>query len=567
MTNKQVAAALEEIALLLDLSGENAFKGRAYTHVARALEQSEAEVETLVREKRLREIKGVGDAIEQKITELVTTGSLEYLGNLRAKFPATLFELFDISGLGPKRIWQLYKELGIASRDALETACRTGALDEIKGFGPKMIEKILEGIEFSREHQGQHLYNRALAEGRRILDLLKAEPSVLRVELAGSLRRCKEVVKDVDIIASSGNPEALMARFVRDAEVARITGHGDTKSSVVLESGIAADLRVVSDAQFPFALAHFTGSKEHNVAMRQRAKDRGLKLNEYGLFREDESIVPCEDEAAIYAALDLPFIQPELREDMGEFALERSPRLLEAGDIRGVFHCHTTYSDGRGTLEEMIHAARERGYAYMTITDHSQSAAYAGGLQPDRVLKQRGEIDSLNKKLEGFRVLAGIESDIRIDGALDYEDDILATFDLIIASVHSKLDMDQDEATRRVIRAVENPFTTILGHPTGRLLLQRTGFPLDFEKVFDACAANKVAIEINANCHRLDLDWRLVHRARDRGVMLCIGPDAHSVDQIDNIAYGIGIARKGGLGAGDVLNSMSVTEFLAWRKK
>ena len=567
MTNKHVSAALEEIALLLDLSGENAFKGRAYTNVARAIEQSEAEVETLVREKRLREIKGIGDALEQKITELVTSGSLDYLDTLRAKFPESLFELFDIPGLGPKRIRQLYEELGIASRDALETACRTGALDGVKGFGPKMIEKILEGIEFSREHHGQHLYDKALAEGRRIVNLLKDEPSVVRIELAGSLRRCKEVVKDIDIIASSGNPEALMARFVSDDRVARITGHGDTKSSVVLKSGIGADLRVVSDVQFPFALAHFTGSKEHNVAMRQRAKDRRLKLNEYGLFRDDETIVPCEDEAAIYAALELPFIQPELREDMGEFALDSTPRLIEPADIRGLFHCHTTYSDGRGTLEQMVHAAQERGYAYITITDHSQSAAYAGGLQPQRVLEQQAEIDALNKTLEGLRILKGIESDIRINGNLDYDEGILKTFDLIIASVHSKLDMEQDEATKRVVRAVENPYTTILGHPTGRLLLQRTGFPLDFEKVFDACTANTVAIEINASCHRLDLDWRLVRRARDKGVMLCIGPDAHSTEQIDNIAYGIGIARKGGLGPGDVLNSMSVTEFLAWRKK
>jgi len=565
MTNKEIVSLLEEIALLLDLAGESPFKGRAYTNVARQIEQSEEDVETLVEEERLREIKGVGDALEQKITEFVNTGKLQYHQDLRAKFPESLFELFGIPGLGPKRIKQVYEELGIDSLAALEEACKNGALSALKGFGPKMQDKLLTGIAFAREQQGQHLYNRAYLEAKRLKNLLSEEKSLIRIEVAGSLRRCKEVVKDVDILASSKDPAKIMDRFVNDAEVQLITGHGETKSSVVLRSGIAADLRVVTDAEFPFALAHFTGSKEHNVAMRQRAKDRGLKLNEYGLFADGTS-KKCKTESDIHKALGLPYIPPELREDMGEFALENSPELVTLDDIVGMFHSHSRDSDGQNTIEEMATAARELGYHYLTMTDHSQTAAYANGLTPDRIKKQHKKIDQLNKTLDDFVVLKGIESDIRADGALDYDDDVLASFDLIIASVHSGLDMSEADATKRVVTAVENPHTTVLGHPTGRLLLSRKGYPLDYDKLFDACLANNVAIEINANCKRLDLDWRYVRRAKERGLKLCIGPDAHSTGGIEDMIYGVGIARKGWLTPDDVLNCMTLDEFRAWKK-
>jgi DNA polymerase (family 10) len=564
MDTKEVVKVLEDIAMLLELSGENPFKTRTYTNVARALEQHDEPVGILVEEKRLRDIKGLGEALEQKIEELVTTGSLGYYENLRSQFPETLFELTRIPGLGAKRVKQVYSELEITSLDELQTACEDGRLDGLKGFGKKLQAKILEGIAFAQQHSGQYRFDVAAAAAHELLDHLSAHPSVIRIELAGSLRRHKEVIKDVDILASSNDPEALMQHFVDHPEVQTITGQGSTKSSIVLKSGIGADLRVVVDAQFPFALCHFTGSKDHNVVMRQRAKERGLKLNEYGLF-EGETCVPCETEADVFEKLGLPYLPPEVREDTVEFSFESTPALVERDDLVGVFHCHSTYSDGADTLNDMALATRERGYAYLAICDHSQSAAYAGGLRPKRIQAQQKEIEKLNAEFGNFRILKGIESDIRTDGSLDYDEDVLKTFEVIVASVHSKLDMTEEEATARIVKAVENPYTTILGHPTGRLLLQREGYSLDFEKVMDACLANNVAIEINGSCYRLDLDWRHVRRAKEKGLKLCIGPDAHRIAGLDQVQYGLGIARKGFLEAGDLLNTMTVEEFFAWR--
>ena len=566
MTNKEIIALLEEIALLLDLAGESPFKSRAYTQVARQIERLEVPVETLVKEERLREIKGVGDALEQKLTEFVLTGKLDYHQKLRSQFPPTLFDLFGIPGLGPKRIKQVYDELNIKSLDALEQSCEDGTLASLKGFGPKMLDKLQRGIKFTKLHQGQFHFDKAYTEAMRIKEFLNKESSIIRIDIAGSLRRCKDIVKDVDLIVSSTDSEAIMKRFVEDEQVLEITGHGDTKSSVLLKSGLSADLRVVSDEQFPYALAHFTGSKEHNVVMRQRAKERNLKLNEYGLFDGEDNQL-CTSETDIYAKLDLPFIPPELREDRGEFSLTKTPPLIELSDLLGVIHCHSTYSDGQNTMADMAQAAQDAGYTYLTITDHSQSAGYAGGLQPYRVEEQHREIESLNTTYENFRLIKGIESDIKADGSLDYTDDILETFELVIASIHSNLDMTEEEATTRIVKAIEHPQTNILGHPTGRLLLKRKGYDLNYEKIFNACVANGVAIEINANCKRLDLDWRYVRQARDKGIKLCISPDAHSTGAIDFMKYGVGIARKGWLSADDILNNLPVDEFLTWCKK
>ena len=563
MNKKEVANVLEEIAVLLELSGENPFKARSYENVARALEQHEEDIETLVREKRLREVKGVGEALEDKVTELVTTGRLEYYETLKAKFPETLFELFNIPGLGAKRIKTVYEELQVHTLNGLERACKDGRVAALKGFGAKTQEKMLEGIAFARKRQGLFRVDVASAEAARLRDWVAGVKGIRRVEVAGSLRRRKEVVKDIDLVASSEDPGALMDRFVAYEGVETVTGHGETKSSVVLKTGLAADLRVVSDEQFPYALHHFTGSKEHNVAMRQRAKDRGLKMNEYGLFR-GEANVPCRGEAAIFRELGLPWIPPELREDMGELELAEVPRLLERGDLAGLIHCHSTYSDGRATLKQMAEAAEQRGYAYMAIADHSQTAVYASGLRPETVLKQHREIDALNKASKTFRILKCIESDILMDGALDYDEDLLRQFDLVIASVHSRLTMSENEATERIVKAVENPYCRILGHPTGRLLLMREGYSLNYDKVMDACVANRVAIEINANPNRLDIDWRHIRRGRDRGVLFSIGPDAHEIGGIDDVDYGVGIARKGWLGPEHILNCMDADALLAW---
>ncbi|MCC6795027.1 MAG: DNA polymerase/3'-5' exonuclease PolX [Candidatus Hydrogenedentes bacterium] len=564
MTKKEVCAILEEIAMLLELSGENPFKARSYVNVAREIEKNESDLEVLVREGRLREIKGVGDALEQKIEELVTSGSLAYHHELRAKYPKTLFDLFRIPGLGAKKIKVLHEDLNIKSLDELEQACN-GTVAALKGFGEKTEKKILEGIAYARQNQGLHLIHKAKAEAEKLLEWLSEDKAVIRIELAGSLRRRKEVIKDIDIVASSKKPEALMKRFIEAPNVERVTGHGDTKSSVVLQSGIAADLRVVTDEEFPFALHHFTGSKEHNVAMRQRAKDRDLKMNEYGVFRGD-TLVPCEDETSIFKLLDLPYIQPELREDMGELELKETPRLIERDDLIGMIHCHSTYSDGKATIEQMARGAIDRKYAYIVLSDHSQTAAYAGGLVPAAVMKQHREIDALNATLKRFRIVKSIESDIRADGSLDYEEDVLKSFELIIASVHSGLNMNEADATKRVLKAVENPYTSILGHMTGRLLLMREGYPLETDKIVDACVLNRVAIEINADPRRLDMDWRHVKRARDKGAMFSIGPDAHSVEGMDNMQYGVGIARKGWLGPEHIINCMTLEQLFAWRK-
>jgi len=403
----------------------------------------------------------------------VTTGQLKYYQELRAKFPESLFDLFKIPGLGPKRIKTLYEDLSIKTLGELEYACVENRLVSLKGFGPKMQQKVLDGLAFAKRHQGLFLVDTALEAAYAIRDHVRTGKSVSRVEIAGSLRRRKEVVKDIDVLASGSKPDAIMTRFAEAPGVEAVTNRGETKSSVVLSSGIAVDLRVVSNEQFPYALAHFTGSKEHNVAMRQRAKERKMKLNEYGLFKGEDRLIPCEDETAIFAALDLPFIAPELREDMGEFEADSLPDLVTRDDLIGVMHCHSTYSDGRSSIEEMAAAARDLGYAYIGFADHSQTAAYAGGLTPADVAKQHKEMAAIAEKLDGIRILKGIESDILGDGSLDYDEKTLKRFDFVIASVHSRLNMPESEATKRLIGAIRNPFTTILGHPTGRLLLSR----------------------------------------------------------------------------------------------
>jgi len=565
-TRQRVSDALNEIARLMALKGENPFKCRSHSNGARIVEQLEEPLETLIAEGRLGDVKGIGEALEQKITELVTTGKLDYLEKLRAEFPPTLFDLFKVSGLGAKRIKQFHDELGIDSLEALQAACEDNSLATLKGVSGKLQEKILEGIAFARQHTGQFLCDAAENAALPLLDYLRACPQVLRAELAGSLRRRKEVIKDIDIVSASADPAKVMDYFAAYPEAERVSSHGETKSSLLLRNGISADLRVVSDAEYPFALAHFTGSKEHNVVLRQRAKERGLKLNEYGLHADDGGETPCKEEADLHRALGLPFIPPELREDHGEFERDAMPRLIEDADMRGVIHCHTTYSDGHNTLREMAEAAKALGYEYILITDHSQTAAYAGGLKPDRIAAQQEEIKKLNKEIDGIEILSGIESDILGDGSLDYDEDVLKSFDLLVASVHNKLDMEEKEATDRVIKAIESPYCDIIGHPTGRLLLARQGFPLDWEKIFDACIANGTALEINANPKRLDTDWRIVLRGKEKGVKFSIGPDAHRVETIGHIRYGVGIARKGWLEAADVIGTYPLKELMAWRK-
>jgi len=564
MDKKEAAAILEEIGVLLELKGENPFKTRAYENAARALLAQPGELDTLVAETGLKGIKGIGEGIRERLVELHSTGRMTYYEELKASIPEGLVQMLRIPGFGPKKAKAVYDRLGVTNIGELEYACHENRLVELEGFGKKTQENILHGIAFLKKHADRYLYSFALEESEKLIGPIAASDKVIRASVAGSIRRRKETAKDIDILASTDDPDAVMELFTTLPEVERVVSRGETKSSVVLKSGIAADLRAVTDSEYPYALHHFTGSREHNTAMRSRAKKMGMKMNEYGLFKgKAEKLVKCTDEAAIFKALGLGYIPPELREDMGELdAAEKGglPRLVEDNDIRGVFHVHSRYSDGRDEVAELAAEARRLGYSYLGLTDHSPSAAYAGGLKPEELKHQQADVDRVNREMKGFRIFKGAEVDILPDGKLDYTDKVMAGFDFTVCSIHSKFNMTEDEATRRLVKAMENPHCTILGHPTGRLLLAREGYPVNMKKVIEAAAANGVAIELNAHPIRLDIDWRDIRYAKELGVMIAINPDAHNLAGLSDVRYGVGIARKGWLEKSDVLNAMGLVE-------
>lgn len=566
-TNKRIADLFDETAHLLEMEGENPFKIRSYTQGARVLEALDAPVEQVAAEGRLRELEGIGEALEKKILEYLAHGRIEFLEKLRVKYPEQVIELLRVQGLGPKRVIALYREHGIDSLERLRHACETGELAGIKGYGRALQDKVLESIEFLEERRGLYRLNTALESALELRDWLGGDGCAEMPEIAGDVRRHREVVRDVRIIASADAPRPLLERFMRAPGVAEVVSRRPDNVTVRLNTGIPARFHAVPPAVHPFALIHHTGSRAHTLALRQRAREQGLELGAKGLSRADGSPVPCGSEEGVYNALGLPFVPPELREGAGELEVGAFPQLIREGDVRGVVHCHSTWSDGVNTLEEMAREAADMGFEYLVITDHSRSAGQANGLSPERVARQHLEIDEINRRSGGVRILKGIESDIHRDGWLDYNDSVLATFDVVIASVHSHLEMSKDEATRRVIKALEKPHTMILGHPTGRLLLTRPGYPLDVDKVVDAAVANGVAIEISANPRRLDMDWRHLRRARDKGTRFVIGPDAHRVEGLRNIPFGVGIARKGWLTREDVLNCRPVEEFLKCLRK
>lgn len=566
MDKHQVAAILDEIGTLLELQGESSFRSNAYHNGARAIEQLEEDLETVVREGRLAEVPSIGDTLRQKITTLVTTGELPFYEELRKKTPPGLFEILRIQGLGPKRVKLLYDRLGVDTLDKLTQACENGQVAELKGMGAKTQQKILEGIQSLRQMGSRVRLDEALALASRLLDGLRKAPGIIRMELCGSLRRRRETIRDIDILISSDAPGPIMEHFVSQPGVVQVIAHGPTKSSILVQGDgrllMNADLRIVRDEQFPFALYYFTGSKEHNIAVRQRAQQYGLKLNEYELAGPDHRI-HCRDEADLFRALDLAYIPPELRENTGEIDAAVNgelPNLIESGDIHGVFHCHTTYSDGRSSVEEMAQAAQTLGLKYLGLADHSQSLTVANGLTPDRVRRQQAEIDKVNKGLKGFKIFKGTECDILADGRLDYDEDLLATFDYVVASVHSHFKQSREEMTARIVRAIRNPYVTMLGHATGRLLMRREGYPVDLEAVLQAAAEYGTMIEINAHPQRLDLDWIHCKRAKALGVKLVINPDAHSAGEIELYRYGVDVARRGWLERGDVFNTKSLTE-------
>jgi DNA polymerase (family 10) len=569
MDKHEIAQILDTCGTLLALQGENPFRCQAYHNGARAVEQLEEDIVVLVADGKLSGVRGLGETLVQKIATLVTTGRLEFFEELKAKTPVGLVEMLRIPGMGPKKIKAVHDELGIDTLAALKDGCLDGRVAALKGFGEKTAKKILSGIEFVSKLGQRFRIDEAMSIAVRILDWVRDQPGVIRTELCGSLRRRRETIKDIDLLASAVASNAIMDGFVALPGVIEVIAQGETKSSILVEPGIQADLRVVSDEQFPFALHYFTGSKQHNIRMRARAIEYGLKLNEYELAG-DKQTVRCKDEADIFAALDLDYISPELREDTGEIeaaADHRLPNLIEYDDLQGTFHCHTNWSDGAATVQEMAEAARQRKLKYLGIADHSQTAAYAGGLTVDRVQEQQAEIDAFNAQSSDLRIFKGIESDILPDGGLDYPEDVLASFDYVVASVHSAFSMTRDEMTQRVIRAVSNPYCTMLGHATGRLLLRRDGAPLDLDAVIEACARCGTMIEINANPRRLDLDWQYCRRAKAKGVRLVINPDAHSTIGLDDLRFGVDVARRAWLEAADVANTRSTVEVVPMLRK
>lgn len=570
MDNKEIAHILNEISFFLEVKGENPFKSRAYQQAGRIIEGLESPVHTLLEDLKEGKIKGIGSGLSEKIEELVTTGKLVYYEELKSSFPQGLLEMSKVPGLGPKKIKVIYERLNIDSIGELEKACLANRIALLDGFGTKSQENILAGTAHIKKFTGQHLYSDAFNSASIIYEKLQSLKSIMSINIAGSLRRKKEVVKDIDIVASSSDPSRVMSYFASLPEVETVTAKGTTKTSVVLHNGINADLRIVSQDEFPFALHHFTGSKEHNILMRSRALKMGLKMNEYGIFR-DEARINCNNEEEIFKVLELAYIPPELREGMEEIeAAERNeiPQLIEKKDIKGILHVHSNYSDGMQSIEELAYATQKMGYSYLGICDHSKSAAYAGGLKPEAIKRQHEEIELVNKNLKGFKILKGIESDILSNGSLDYPEEILKTFDFVVVSIHSKLQMDEESMTRRIITAMQNPYTTMLGHPTGRLLLSRDGYPIDMKKIIDSAKKNNVVIELNAHPQRLDIDWRHLKYAKEQRIRISINPDAHNIDGLKDIEYGVGIARKGWLTSENVLNTLPVDKLLTiFRRK
>ncbi len=571
MEKAEISRILGEIATLLELRGENPFKIRAYQSGQRALDLLEEDLETLIEEERLGAIKGFGKALTEKVTALYRDEPLPFYDNLRASVGPGLVEMLEIPGLGAKKIRKLHQELGVESIEDLTRVCQSGEAAQLPGFGAKSVEKILSGIRNREAYSKRHLWWEAEEAARPILEGLRALPEVDRAEVAGSLRRKVETVGDLDFLAASDRPGPIMDWFVSQPGVKEITAQGGSKSSVRFEDGLQADLRVVPPDQFIFALHHFTGSKDHNVAMRGRALSLGYSLSEWGLRQDDRksmSVASVREESDLFSLLGLPYIPPELREGRGELEAAENgdlPDLVKPGDLRGAFHNHTHASDGENSLEDMTRAAQDLGWEYFGLADHSKASVQANGLNEVRVQKQLEQIRRLNASGKlSCHVFAGIECDILRDGSLDLEDSTLQMLDYVVVSVHSSFTLSEEEMTRRIIRAVEHPSATMLGHLTGRLLLRREPYAVNVDKVIDAAIANEVIIEINAHPQRLDMDWRHWRKAAAKGLLTSVNPDAHRVSGLVYVAAGINACRKGWLTADSVFNTWPLDRVKAY---
>lgn len=564
MDNKQVAKLLNEVGAVLEIKGENPFKVRAYYRAARALEGTTADVKAMVEENALRTLPGVGEAISKKIVEYVTTGKLAYYEQITEDFPAGLLELLKVPDLGPRKVSVLHQRLGVSGIHELQEAAQAGRLQALAGFGARSEEKILQGIEMLSRGGGRTLLGDVLPQAKVITRKLEKLGAVSQIAYAGSVRRMKETVKDLDILATSTKPEEVMDYFTGLDEVDVVKARGGTKSSVILKSGLPADLRVVARKSFGAALQYFTGSKDHNVHLRGIAQGRGLKLNEYGVFRRQRQL-GGKTEEDVYDRLALAWCPPELREDTGEVEAAQKgklPELLEADDIKGMFHVHTNASDGIHTLEEIADACVRLGCEYVVIADHSQSAKYAGGLSPSQLREQMAAIDRLNKKRSDIRILKSAEVDIRPDGSLDYGNELLSRLDLVIAAVHSNFRMGRKQMTARIKKALANKHVDMFAHPTGRLLLSRQPYQVDMEELFKAAKKYGVILELNCQPERMDLDGAYCRAAREIGIKIAIATDAHSAAGLEYMELGVGTARRGWLSKSDVVNCLSASELL-----
>jgi len=569
MKNRQVAKILYEVADLLELQGVS-FKPRAYRRAAQTVESCPTPIEELVAEGKLSELPGVGKSIAEKITEIVRTGKLAYHEELKKKLPVDLYSLTQVEGVGPKTAKLLYEQLGVRTLEDLERAAKEGRIRNIKGLGAKTEEKILRGLAEARRAEKRELLGYALPLARQLCRKLEKTGLFRRIQPAGSLRRGRETVGDLDLLAISDQPEAASSAFVSLPEVEEVLAQGPKKSSVRLSGGLQVDLRIVPEESFGAALQYFTGSKAHNIRLRERAVSRGWKLNEYGLFDREGKRLAGETEQDIYRALGLDFIPPELREDQGEIqAAERGelPRLVSLKEVKSDLHVHTNWSDGKATLEEMAQAAQTKGLAYIAVTDHFRFSQAIHGLSEEDLERQIEEITRLNEELSGFRILSGVEANIQRDGSIDVPERLLRKVDLVIASVHSHFHLSRREMTGRLVRAVEHELVDVLGHPTGRLIGERPAYEADWEEVFFRAAKAGTFLEVNANPQRLDLSAPMVRAAIEVGVRIVIGTDAHALDHLDFLELGVVTCRRGWAEEKHVLNCLPWEELLAMRKR
>jgi DNA polymerase (family X) len=568
MKNGEIAALFNRIADFLEIKGDNPFRVRAYRRAAQTMEGLTEDIAVVAERGGLLEIPGIGKDLAAKIQEYLRRGGVEYLEELQREIPVGVVELMGVHGVGPKTARLLYEQAGVDSVDALEELARAHKLVGFPGIQAKTEENILKGIAVWRSGRERMPLGAALPLAEAILEALQALKATERIALAGSVRRMRETVKDIDVLVTSKTPARVMEVFVGLPNVAEVLAHGETKSSVRLREGIQADLRVVEPDCFGAALQYFTGSKQHNIRVRELAQRQKLKVNEYGVFDEErDRRVAGATEEEVYRAVGLPFIPPEIREDGGEIeaAMEgRLPALVGLDDIRGDLQLHTTWSDGAHSLAELAAGVRAKGYRYMAVTDHSKSATVAGGMDETRVLRMIAEVRALNARLKGFLVLAGCEVDIRADGSLDFPDEILSQLDLVQVSVHSRFKMSRDEMTTRIVRAVRHPLVHILGHPTGRLIGERAAYEVDIEAVLQAARIGGVAVEINASPSRLDLNDLHARRAKDLGIPIAISTDAHAIPQLDYMRYGVAVARRAWLTPADVLNTRPARGLAAW---